>query len=367
MLEAHHHRRGSPANNLEDHINSRDQPIHRILFSKGTESHDKFSSDIENDLESTKSLKNDDQKYANILKESDVEPLSATAALGIKIPISIDWKNKEQKRIFLMSPCSKNGMTEFYIKRHKGILNWLTPEYRVYLRTGHIFLLSSKKRPNKPTSNYLISMNYDQLKGSPGILGKLRANFVGSEYQIFDSGKNRKRVDPFFEESSEFASTEDETTTSRCELGSILYESQWIRSGEPRSMKVCIGKVLDDNDNSLQVGFSKKWQPVHKDEEMIRCFKHKSVSAKRHLHTFVSKSHAPDKDQEEFLRSFQGRVTLSSVKNFQLMGEEDGKLVMQFGRVDKDEFIMDVTWPISPFQAFAIALSSCDTKIACGD
>jgi tubby-related protein 1 len=274
---------------------------------------------------------------------------------SIESSMTIDWKNAEQKRHFLMNPCPKNGMTEFYIKRRKGIVNLLAPEYRVYLRTGHVFLMSSKKRPNKPTSNYLISMNYDQLKGSTGILGKLRANFLGSEYQIFDSGRNPKRVDPYFEETN----VED---PARYELGAILYGTQLLRSGEPRSMKVCISKVMDD-DNMMR----KKWQPAHRDEEMIRCFKHQSVSAKRHLHAFTSKCHPKDADQEEILRNFQGRVTLSSVKNFQLVGEEDGKLVMQFGRVDKDEFIMDVRWPMSPFQAFAIALSACDTKIACGD
>ncbi len=37
----------------------------------------------------------------------------------------------------------------------------------------------------------------------------------------------------------------------------------------------------------------------------------------------------------------------------------------QFGRVAKDEFTMDLQWPMSPFQAFAITLSSFDSKIAC--
>jgi tubby-related protein 1 len=39
--------------------------------------------------------------------------------------------------------------------------------------------------------------------------------------------------------------------------------------------------------------------------------------------------------------------------------------VTQFGRVGKDEFTMDLQHPISPFQAFAVTLSSFDSKIAC--
>lgn len=37
----------------------------------------------------------------------------------------------------------------------------------------------------------------------------------------------------------------------------------------------------------------------------------------------------------------------------------------RFGRVGKDEFTMDFQWPMTPFQAFAITLSSFDSKIAC--
>lgn len=38
---------------------------------------------------------------------------------------------------------------------------------------------------------------------------------------------------------------------------------------------------------------------------------------------------------------------------------------MQFGRVGKHEFNMDVQYPMSLFQAFSICLSSFDFKFAC--
>lgn len=38
---------------------------------------------------------------------------------------------------------------------------------------------------------------------------------------------------------------------------------------------------------------------------------------------------------------------------------------MQFGRVSDREFTCDVSWPLSLVQAFAIALSSFDSKLAC--
>lgn len=57
---------------------------------------------------------------------------------------------------------------------------------------------------------------------------------------------------------------------------------------------------------------------------------------------------------------------MASVKNFQLVEPEEQECIfLQFGRVGKDEFTMDFQWPMTPFQAFAITLSSFDSKIAC--
>lgn len=40
-------------------------------------------------------------------------------------------------------------------------------------------------------------------------------------------------------------------------------------------------------------------------------------------------------------------------------------IVMQFGRVAEDVFTMDYNYPMCALQAFAIALSSFDSKLAC--
>jgi len=73
--------------------------------------------------------------------------------------------------------------------------------------------------------------------------------------------------------------------------------------------------------------------------------------------------------------NFRGRVTVASVKNFQLVAAvephhdipvaEQEKVILQFGKIGKDIFTMDYRYPLSAFQAFAISLSSFDTKPAC--
>merc|ERR1740130_2128877 len=57
----------------------------------------------------------------------------------------------------------------------------------------------------------------------------------------------------------------------------------------------------------------------------------------------------------------------ASVKNFQLSDqkEDPDTVIMQFGRVGKDAFTMDFQYPLCALQAFGIALSSFDYKIAC--
>jgi hypothetical protein len=67
--------------------------------------------------------------------------------------------------------------------------------------------------------------------------------------------------------------------------------------------------------------------------------------------------------------NFQGRVTESSVKNFQLccLDNPEGdneEVILQFGRVGKHRFTMDFKFPLSPFQAFAFCVTCMDGKIA---
>jgi tubby-related protein 1 len=55
--------------------------------------------------------------------------------------------------------------------------------------------MSAKKRSINRTSNYLISYKKDELKkNSLYYLGKLRSNFMGTEFNIYDHGENPKKT-----------------------------------------------------------------------------------------------------------------------------------------------------------------------------
>ena len=49
-----------------------------------------------------------------------------------------------------------------------------------------------KKKPYNKTSNYGIFMAQNSKKNSDSYLGKLRSNFLGTEFLIFDNGENQK-------------------------------------------------------------------------------------------------------------------------------------------------------------------------------
>lgn len=71
-------------------------------------------------------------------------------------------------------------------------------------------------------------------------------------------------------------------------------------------------------------------------------------------------------ETQSYVLNFHGRVTQASVKNFQVVHDsEPDYVVMQFGRIAEDVFTMDYRYPMCALQAFGIALSSFDSKLAC--
>jgi len=68
--------------------------------------------------------------------------------------------------------------------------------YEIYLKEGDQFLLAARKRKKNKSSNYLISLDKDDLARQSGnFFGKLRSNFVGTEFQLYDKGINPEKAD----------------------------------------------------------------------------------------------------------------------------------------------------------------------------
>jgi tubby-related protein 1 len=122
-------------------------------------------------------------------------------------------------------------------------------------------------------------------------------------------------------------------------------------------MKVAVPKV------DLPTSHSKVFRPTKEDDTMSDMYRN------GHTQDMVQLINKPPKWNEAvgaYVLNFNGRVTMASVKNFQLVQADDHeRVVLQFGRVGKDLFTMDMMWPLSPLQAFLSCLSSFDYKLAC--
>ena len=137
----------------------------------------------------------------------------------------------EELREMYMKPVPPRiGQIKCTISRNKGGFNRLFPKYTLALSDGNKFLLSGKKRTGQTTSNYLISLEQDKLtKEAQGYIGKVRSNFLGTEFYIFDTGENPDK-----------AKSAEEIRTQH---GVIQYETNVLGSKGPRRMKVLLPNV----------------------------------------------------------------------------------------------------------------------------
>lgn len=95
--------------------------------------------------------------------------------------------------------------------------------------------MTGKKRSNNKTSNYLMSMSKTELsKKSAHFLGKVRSNFLGTEFHIYDTGENPKKIKNF--------------ENARKELAGIIYESNLLGARGPRKMKLILPNLQPNGD-----------------------------------------------------------------------------------------------------------------------
>lgn len=205
-----------------------------------------------------------------------------------------------------------------------------------------IFLLAGRKRKKSATSNYLISIDPTDLgRESDTYVGKLRSNRLGTQFTVFDNGE---------------APGKGSGQSLRKELAAIVYDTNVLGFKGPRKMS-CIIPGMNLDQDRVEV------QPSNENEGIVNRWKRKQMENLIELH---NKTPVWNEETQSYVLNFHGRVTHASVKNFQIVHDNDvDYIVMQFGRVAEDVFTMDYRYPMCALQAFAIALSSFDSKLAC--
>ncbi|XP_046907602.1 tubby-related protein 1-like isoform X2 [Hypomesus transpacificus] len=261
----------------------------------------------------------------------------------------IEFDNLEE---FVLQPAPQGRTVRCKVTRDKrGMDRGFFPTYYLHLDTDkkaskgkEVFLLAGRKRKKSTTSNYLISIDATDLsRGGENYVGKLRSNLMGTKFTVFDNGLNPDRA-------------LRDMSNARQELAAIIYETNVLGFKGPRKMSVIIPGMDDDSERV----------PIRArsdNEGLLMRYQNRQMENLIELH---NKTPVWNDDTASYVLNFNGRVTQASVKNFQIVHSKDNSyIVMQFGRVADDTFTLDYKYPMCAVQAFALALSSFDGKLAC--
>lgn len=263
---------------------------------------------------------------------------------------------------FVSKPAPEGVVVKCSIKRDKGSMigKKSHPIYILSLETEidgvaqpDRFLLAARKRMKSKSSNYLISIDQNDLaRDGDGYVAKLRASSIfGGAFTVYGDGINPKDVNK----------AKGAGAKVRCELAAVLFETNILGFGGPRKMTVVIPGMMESGVPGETKPFEVK--PMTERDTILERIKR---GRNTDLITMSNKKPQWNEVSQSYTLNFQGRVTKASVKNFQIVHDEDQDyVVLQFGRVEDSLFTMDYQYPMTAIQAFAICLSSFDNKLAC--
>uniref|UniRef100_A0A2K5CNX0 TUB like protein 2 n=1 Tax=Aotus nancymaae TaxID=37293 RepID=A0A2K5CNX0_AOTNA len=241
----------------------------------------------------------------------------------------------EDMKAYVLRPLLQGIRMQCYINRdNRGVDKGLFPLYYLYLENPNgvkLYLKKKRKRKRKKERPGMVvhACNLSILD---------RSNALGTKFTIFDNGVNPDREHLI-----------RDTARIRRELGAVCYDTNALGFLGPREMIV----VLPETDSQNQII---SVQPLTEQESLLSRIQRGDNQGLLVLH---NKTPSWNHKNRVFVLDFHGRVTMTSVKNFQIMHPKDPeRLVLQFGRVAPDTFTMDFGFPLSPLQAFAICLSS---------
>lgn len=226
--------------------------------------------------------------------------------------------------------------------------------FYLYLGIAHTFadkgkfLMAAQRYKSGARSEYVLCIDADDLsQRSNAYMGKLRSDFLGTKFTFYDSqppydgakasnGRSGRR----------FANKQisPQVPAGNFKIGHVSYKFNLLKTKGPRRMHCILQLPPETMDSDLKSSGQVPPEPF--------VMKNKTPRWHEHLQCWCL--------------NFHGRVTVASVKNFQLVAVGDDETVLlQFGKVGDDMFTMDYTYPLSAFQAFVICLTCFGNKIGC--
>ncbi|KAG0209183.1 hypothetical protein BGX28_010470 [Mortierella sp. GBA30] len=269
------------------------------------------------------------------------------------------------------------------VRKNEGMDKRIYPTYELYLEDppphGRVFLLRATKKKRSRGSYYAITSDMDTIcdydrKATDekyGVLGKLRSNFLGTAFNVYSNGRNpfsggenhnlqndntTPQMSAAEVEKKRMKDNKNKNLPVRQELGAVIYNPNVLGLKGPRKMTILMNTMTAE-------GHMVERTPTQVKDTLIGRM---TAGDMTDLLVLRNKSPQWNDDTNSFVLNFGGRVSLASVKNFQIVHDNDlDYIIMQFGRTSQDNFTMDCQYPMTPFQAFAFALTSFDAKLAC--
>ncbi|XP_075486868.1 tubby-like F-box protein 6 [Primulina tabacum] len=293
--------------------------------------------------------------------------------------------------ISVKQPGPRESLLHCFIKRNRA-----TQTYYLFVSLSQAladdgkFLLAARKCKRATCTDYMITLHADdKSKGSNTYIGKLRSNFLGAKFVVYDTHPPHCGAKMAKSWSTRLVGSKQiypRIAAGNHPVAHISYELNVLGARGPRRMRCLMDVIPASSIRPGGVAPTQTHFPITSVDSSptIPFFRSRSNrldgTVSEHLSgqtdsSLVLRNKAPrwHEQLQCWCLNFHGRVTVASVKNFQLVaspenglvGPEHDKIILQFGKVGKDVFTMDYRYPISAFQAFTICLSSFDTKIAC--
>ncbi|KAJ3036289.1 Tubby- protein 3 [Rhizophlyctis rosea] len=260
-----------------------------------------------------------------------VVPLTPATAAAIGEGIQTSGQNVAKlpslvnvKIFFRIQP---EGILRCRLYRKKNVIDKKHPTFYLYNEADDSFLLAARKRKKSKVVNYVISTSQDDMsKESKHYVGKLKANAQRTNFILYDARSYNKST----------------ANKGLRELAAVSYSKTVL----PREMSVAIPATkIEELSDDLSKDIMADVKAQNADKLLF----------------LKNKSPRWNETTQSHCLNFGGRVTQPSIKNFQLIGDvDDSYIVLQFGRCGSDYFTLDARFPITPIEAFAVALTTFD-------
>ncbi|XP_059637621.1 tubby-like F-box protein 5 isoform X2 [Cornus florida] len=285
--------------------------------------------------------------------------------------------------ISLKQPGPRDFPIQCFIKRDRA-----TSTYRLYLGLtpalagdASKLILAARKIRRTTKSEFLISLATDDFsQSSNNYVGKLRSNFLGTKFVMYDNQPPHDhaiQVNGQLHQKRQSKMVSSGKSVHNYNVATITYELNVLRTRGPRRLQcamhsIPISAIQEGGTAPTPLTFGNCLDKQFSSTPMLKGKKETCRASTKDPVILKNKAPRWHEQLQCWCLNFKGRVTVASVKNFQLVAAADpwqdvsaaeqDKVLLQFGKIGKDIFTMDFRYPLSAFQAFAICLSTFGTK-----